>query len=308
MKRRKALKTVLLGPVLATSAVASNTPPTRATDPGKGPGGVKLKLSLNAYSFNDPLRKGTMTLDTLLDFAAANGFDAVDLTAYYFPGYPKVPSDEYLYALKRHAHRLGLAVSGTGVRNDFTNPDANKRKEDISVVKKWIEGAAKLGAPVIRIFSGTQSPAGYNRDQILAWMVADIRECVAYGKQHGVVVAIQNHHDFIKTADEAQRIVEMVDSDWFGLVLDIGSYQRGDPYQQIAQTARYAVNWQLKENVFVNGVEQKTDLDRVLLLIHSSGYRGYVPIETLGAGDPTKKVPPFLAEVRKALERIDGGN
>ncbi|MBC7923956.1 MAG: sugar phosphate isomerase/epimerase [Ferruginibacter sp.] len=307
-KRREVLKTVLLSPLLATSAVASSAPPARPPDPGEKPGGVKLKLSLNAYSFNDPLRKGTVTLNTLLDFCAANGFDAVDLTAYYFPGYPRVPADEYTYALKRQAHRLGLAVSGTGVRNDFTDPDANKRKADVALVKNWIEGAAKLGAPVIRIFSGTQSPAGYGRDQVLAWMVDNIRECVAYGKQHGVVVAIQNHHDFIKTADQAQKIVEMVDSDWFGLVLDIGSYQGGDPYQQIAQTARYAVNWQLKENVFVNGVEQKTDLDKVLRLIQSSGYRGYVPIETLGAGDPTKKVPLFLAEVRKALERNDGGN
>lgn len=52
--------------------------------------GSKLKISLNAYSFNELLTNGSMTLDDLLDFCAANDFDAVDLTAYYFPGYPAV--------------------------------------------------------------------------------------------------------------------------------------------------------------------------------------------------------------------------
>ena len=51
-----------------------------------------LKLSLNAFSFDKPLRAGTMSLDDLLDFCAKTGFDGVDLTGYYFPGYPAVPT------------------------------------------------------------------------------------------------------------------------------------------------------------------------------------------------------------------------
>jgi len=261
----------------------------------------KLKISLNAYSFNEPLRKGTMTLFDLLDFCAAHDFDAVDLTGYYFPGYPAVPEDSYVYQLKQKAFHLGLDISGTGIRNDFTNPDGNKRKEDILLIKKWIECAAKLGAPVIRIFSGTQIPAGHSWEEVAEWMVEGMKECVAHGQDHGVIVAMQNHNDFIKTADEAQKIIESVNSDWFGLVLDIGSYRTGDPYKQIEQTAKYAVNWQLKELMFVDGREQKTDLQKVIAIIKSSGYRGYLPIETLGEGDPKIKVPVFLAEVRKAL-------
>ena len=242
-----------------------------------------------------------MTLFDLLDFCAAHDFDAVDLTGYYFPGYPAVPEDSYVYQLKQKAFHLGLDISGTGIRNDFTNPDGNKRKEDILLIKKWIECAAKLGAPVIRIFSGTQIPAGHSWEEVAEWMVEGMKECVAHGQDHGVIVAMQNHNDFIKTADEAQKIIESVNSDWFGLVLDIGSYRTGDPYKQIEQTAKYAVNWQLKELMFVDGREQKTDLQKVIAIIKSSGYRGYLPIETLGEGDPKIKVPVFLAEVRKAL-------
>ena len=76
--------------------------------------GVKLKLGLNAYSFNGPLLAGSMTLADAVDFCAKNGVDALDATGYYFPGYPSVPSDEYVYALKRTAFVNGVAISGTG--------------------------------------------------------------------------------------------------------------------------------------------------------------------------------------------------
>jgi sugar phosphate isomerase/epimerase len=140
----------------------------------------------------------------------AHNFDGVDLTGYYFPGYPQVPSDEYLYHLKRKAHLLGVSISGTGIKNDFTNRDSNKRKEDIRLIKNWIEVAAKLGAPVLRIFSGEMIPKEFTWDQIAGWMATDIRECVNYGQQHGVIIGIQNHNDFIQTADDVIKIIEMV--------------------------------------------------------------------------------------------------
>ena len=263
---------------------------------------VKLKTSLNAYSFNSPLTKGEMNLDQLLEFCAVNQFDAVDITAYYFPGYPEVPSDEYLYHIKQKAFWLGLEISGTGVRNDFTDPDPTKRKASVELVKKWIIAAEKLGAPVIRVFSGTADTKGLPREKVVDYLVADFKECAEFGKAHGVVVAIQNHNDFIKTADQVIEVIQRVNSDWFGLILDIGSF-RTDPYKEIAQTIPYAVNWQLKETLFVKGIEQKTDLDRLMKIIKESGYRGYLPIETLGEGDPKVKVPLFLNEVREAMRK-----
>ncbi|MDD4192068.1 MAG: alpha/beta fold hydrolase, partial [Mangrovibacterium sp.] len=138
---------------------------------------AKLKTSLNAYSFNSPLMQGEMKLDDLLEYCAANQFDAVDLTAYYFPGYPQVPSDAYLYHIKQKAFRLGLEISGTGVRNDFTDPDPAIRRAGVELVKDWILAAEKLGAPVIRVFSGRADPEGPNRPGILEYLIADLKEC-----------------------------------------------------------------------------------------------------------------------------------
>ena len=264
---------------------------------------TKLKTSLNAYSFNGPLMKGEMNLDDLLEYCAANQFDAVDITAYYFPGYPDVPSDEYLYHIKQKAFLLGLEISGTGVRNDFTDPDPAKRKASVELVKNWIIASEKLGIPVIRVFSGVADTKDIPREKVVDYLVKDLKECAEFGKAHGVMVGIQNHHDFIKTADETIEIIKRVNSDWFGLILDIGSF-RTDPYSEIEKTIPYAVSWQLKENLYVAGVEQKTDLNKLMKIIQQSGYRGYIPLETLGAGDPKLKVAGFLKEIREAMKSV----
>ncbi|WP_045030716.1 sugar phosphate isomerase/epimerase family protein [Draconibacterium sediminis] len=266
----------------------------------------KLKTSLNAYSFNHLLSEGQMNLDELLEFCAETGFDAVDLTAYYFPGYPAVPSDEVLYKVKRKAHELGLEISGTGVRNDFTSGDPKSLEENIQLVKNWIIAAEKMGAPVLRIFAGQSNPGQFENQEIFNSMIAAIRECVAFGAEHGVIVAIQNHWQFIKTSDHVLQLFEEIHSEWFGLVLDVGSYRLGDPYQQIEASIPYAVNWQLKEQVYVNGEPVKTDLERIMYLIKASSYRGYVPIETLGEGDYRQKVKTFYQEVTNQLHLVNG--
>src|ERR1035438_8711111 len=147
--------------------------------------GVKLKLGLNAYSFDAPLRQGSMTLTDAVHFCAKHGVDALDATGYYFPGYPAAPPDEFIYNLKRAAFVNGVAISGTGVRNDFAVADPAARKNDVQMVKDWIVVASKLGAPVIRVFSGRERPSGHSFDEVLAWMVADFKECAAFGQQHG---------------------------------------------------------------------------------------------------------------------------
>lgn len=273
--------------------------------PGKGPATCdqagNLKTSLNAYSFNKQLSEGQMDLDDLLNFCSDIGFGAVDITAYYFPGYPEVPADELLYDIKRKAFRLGLEISGTGVRNDFTHADKGKRQESIQLVKNWILAAEKLGAPVIRVFAGHQPYPDHSWEEVAEWMIEDLKECVAFGKAHGVMIGLQNHNGFLRTAEEVIKIIEGVNSEWMGLILDIGSYRSGDAFAEIEQTIPYAISWQVKENMFVDGKEVTTDIPRLMQIIRSSDYKGYLPIETLGPGDPVPKIKALIEKVRTGL-------
>jgi sugar phosphate isomerase/epimerase len=291
--------------MLAVPFVASGLSPLIASaDSVSKKFGHNFKISLNVYSFNQPLMDGEIDLFDVLDFCAEYNFDAIDPTGYYFPGYPEVPSDEFMRKFKRQAFLLGLDISGTGIRNNFSNPDESSRKADIEMIKKWIIAAAKMGIPNIRVFAGKYDHEGYSRDQVFEWMAKDLKECCEFGEENGVMIALQNHNDFLKTAADVNRIFAMINSDWLGLNLDIGSYREHDPYEEIKKNIQHAITWQIKENVWINGKETPTDFVKLFKIIKKAGSRGYLPLETLGAGDPYKKVPILLNNVKNALEEI----
>ena len=261
---------------------------------------ARIKLSCNLYSFNDALTSGAMSLEQVIDYCAELGFDAVDPTGYYFKGYPAPASDEEVYRIKHRAFRAGLDISGTGVRNNFVLADGSARDAEVAHVTRWIDVAAKLGAPVLRVFSGLEVPPGHTESEARDWVVACLTSVADRAAARGVIVVLQNHHDFVKTAEQVLELRRRVPSEWFGLNVDIGSLRMEDPYAEIAKLAPYAYTWQLKERLYRRNEEEKTDTAAVVRIIREAGYRGYVPIETLGPGDPREKVRRFLDEVRAA--------
>ena len=307
--RRDLLKSSFLLPLCAATGIEPLGVSACAQTPIKRVGGPKLKISLNAYSFSKALNdynKGRgpgMTLFDLLEFCAKNNFDAVDPTGYFFPGYPAVPSDSFINQFKLRAFHLGLGISGTGVRNNFASPDKEARAADVRHVKEWIEVAAKMGAPVIRVFAGPE-PEDHPWDEVAAWMVEDLKECVEVGKEYGVIVGIQNHWDFLKTSAQVIKIVKMVDSEWFGVIVDTGYFWQST-YDDIAAVIPYAVNWQIKEKLLGKESDVYVDMKKLIGIIRDGGYRGYIPIETLsvpGEGyDPKVRVAELLQKVRDAL-------
>ena len=286
---------VLPGAVAFASAAA-------AESRRPGPPAAKIRLSCNLYSLNEPLTKGTMKLEEALDFCAELGFDAVDPTGYYFPGYPEAPPDRYLYGIKKRAFRLGLDISGTGVRNDFTSADAAKRSADVLLVKKWVDVAVKLRAPAVRVFAGPPVAEGRSEAQAIDQVVTHIKDCVAYAAERGVFVVLQHHDDILKTATQTLAVHERIGSEWFGLNVYIGSLRTtDDPYAEIVRLAPFAYTWQFKEQVYRKGVVEETDVGRIVKILRETAYRGYIPLETLGAGDPRPKLRAFVDRVRSAM-------
>lgn len=284
-------------------------------------GKAVLKTSLNAYSFNKMLNdniKGRgegITLVRVLEFAAKCRFDAFDATGYYFPGYPEVPSNDYIDGLRKRAADLGVGISGTGVRNNFTTADKAVRAEGVEHIKQYVEVAARLGAPVIRVFADTQMRAqtwqtvsgGATREQVQDWIAAALRECAEHGRKFRVRIGVQNHGDFLKTGEELMKLVKAVGSEWCGPIVDTGYFRSADPYEDMALVAPRAVNWQVKQSPLGEDSEVPTDLVKLLKIVRKSGYSGYLPIETLSPKgkeyDPFTVVPAFLAQLKDAIAK-----
>jgi sugar phosphate isomerase/epimerase len=266
-----------------------------------------MKLSLAAYSFNKillrrpdeaQLRDAAMRLEDFIEYCALLNLDGCELTSYYFP---KEFSHDYLMKIKEMTFRLGLDISGTAIGNDFCVSLGAKRDRELAQTREWIDHAATMGAPVIRIFAGRQTD-GMSREDALSLCVQGIDDSLDYAATRGVLLALENHGGITSTVGELLEIVKRVKpSPWFGVNLDSGNFGSEDPYAELEQIAPYTVNAQIKVAVKRNGRKEPTDFARVVSILKNAGYRGYVVLEYEEEDDPKQAIPGFISELRKLI-------
>ncbi len=299
MKRRTLLRSLALSPILWSSR---NLPAGALMSPFTT---SRLQYSINAYSFNSLLRRGEMTFFDMMEFASTLGLNAVDLTGYYFSDYPQIPDDKALFQLKRKALQLGLNITWTGVSNNFVNPEKAARDSDMEMIKNWLQVSSKLGASIMRVYAGNGEHEGYSRVEVKKWMVSDFQECAQYAEETGVIAGLQNHNNFLYEADEIIDILKRVDSDWFGLILDIGSLRKGDPYKEIQKLAPYANYWFIKELVYEDGVAEPVNMKKIAKILKEINYTGYISFESLTDGDPKQIVTSMFNDLRTEYEKLE---
>ncbi len=303
-------RSVLKGAIAALPVCGVLTPTiATAANPPKRNGTAHMKLGLAGYSFNDRMaRRGTpdeiakaeMNLDRFIDYCATLDIDACELTAYYFP---KTVTQEDLLRLKAHAFRLGLDISGTAIGNNFCLPAGEERDRQLADTRDWIDYAAVMGAPHIRIFAGN-TPKGDEESEAITRCIEGINESVAYAATKGVVLGLENHGGVTANPDTMVEIVKSVDpSPWFGVNFDSGNFQTADPYASLTKIAPYAVNVQIKVMMRPNGGREPADFDRVIGILKDAGYRGYVVLEYEEKEDPFEAIPRHIEALRNAIEK-----
>ena len=269
-------------------------------DPVQRTGGPRMKLSLAAYSFRSALggERASMSLHDFVDLASTYDIEGIEPTSYYFPE-PATP--EYCRRLRRHAFLQGLSISGTAVRNTFTYPPGPQLDKEIDHVKRWIDLAAELHAPTIRIFAGNL-PAGTSESDARRWCIDAIHRACEYAGSRGIVLALENHGGIVATPEQMLAVVRAVESDWFGVNLDTGNFHGADPYAELAMLAPYAVVVQVKTEVSPGrGPKAPADLGRLIKLLRDVNYRGYVVLEHEAQEDPREAVPRYLTQLRTLI-------
>lgn len=292
---------------LARTALAAAAPlalarQARAIDPIGRTRPSHLKLSLAAYSlrqyldFNDP----KMDMFGFVDFAADQALDGVEPTSYWFPeGFDAA----YLRRLQQHAFLRGLDISGTAIRNDFCLPPGPGRDAELRAVRDWIDRAAELTAPVVRVFGGSV-PAGEDEEAVAQRVVEGIESLLPHAVANGVTLALENHGGITNTPGQILRLVKAVRAPdgGFGVNLDTGNFHGDDPYAEIAELAPFAVNVQVKTEISRRGRRKEdADLSKIVGILRDARYSGYVVLEYEAAEDPLTAVPRHLRRLRELI-------
>ncbi len=257
-----------------------------------------MQLSLAAYSMRDALTKGEMDLFGFIDWCAEMDLPGTELTSYYFEeGFDRA----YLHELRRHAFRNGVTVSGTAIANDFCKPAGPELDAEIARVRQWIDNAAELFAPHIRIFAG-KVPDGVDTKTAIGWCADGIKRCLEYAAERGITLGLENHGGITARAADHLAICQAVgEHPWFGINLDTGNY-RTNAYEELAMAAPLSVNVQIKVKVASpGGGSEPTDLERLKKILVEAGYKGWVALE-YEEEDPKINIPKWIKKMKEVFE------
>jgi len=311
-RRQFLAATVCLPSLLPAAAAAPAAPPRLAK---------RIKLGVSSYSYWH-FRTERVPIETVIDKAARLGVEGVDILHRQMDIPEKEPltaaQKPYLQKLKRHAFVNGLDLICLSIHQDFVDPSAEYRRQQIQHTLKCIEIAYELGIPCIRLNSGRWNTIpsfddlmkargiepvlpGYTEDDGFKWCIDCIEQCLPKAAECGVLLALENHWGLTGTPQGLLRIANAVPSPWLGVLMDTGNFLE-DPYDKLQLVAPKTVFVQAK--TYPGGGEWYTlDLDypRIARILSAVNYSGYVSLEMEGKEDPDTAVPKSIAILRGAF-------
>ena len=239
-----------------------------------------------------------MQMEGFLEHCATLDVDAAEVTSYFLQD----PCPRTLaFEIKRKAHQLGLEISGGAIANNFAfDPSSEELAEQMAHVERWVSTYAAMGAPVVRVFAGRRPSKKMEHAEAEKNIITNLQAACAMAGNYGVILGLENH-DFTKDIDRMVRIVEAVDSPWFGVNFDSGNLEKtADPYADLKRIAPGTVNAQIKTDIPRNGEKEPADFKRIVDILSEAGFRGTLVLEYEGA-DPYGELPKYIAQLREAI-------
>jgi sugar phosphate isomerase/epimerase len=224
----------------------------------------------------------------IMDFAAANGFAAIELRGVMgdldLPSRPEFAPDK-LSGAKKDLAAHSLKISDLGSSSELHSPDEDKRQKSIADAKRFIDLAEKLDTPYVRVFGNKIEGA---RDEVIQRVARGMHELAVYAASRQVTVIIESHGDFIDSPT-LKRVLTEADHPNAALLWD-AHHTFVDGHEEPEFTVKELGPWirhtHLKDSIVENGEAHyvltgkgKVPVQRQMQALVAMGYKGYFCFE-----------------------------
>jgi sugar phosphate isomerase/epimerase len=199
-----------------------------------------MRLSCLPVSLYPDLTSGRLTLGGWFRRAAELGLDGADISVMHVLS--REPA--YLDGLRSEAADVGVTIAMLATYTDFTHPLSDERARQVDDLRRWIDAAARLGTPMIRVTAGQAHPGVVEADG-LTWAAAGLTACLAQAEAAGIQLLYENHgrgaawtyDDFTRPAGRFLDVVRRTDGSGLRLLFDTANNLalNEDPQEVFAQ-------------------------------------------------------------------------
>lgn len=181
------------------------------------------KLAVFPKCYLKDLMEGRMSLEDWIQKASVLDVDGLEL----YVGFLRSHDSDYLGQIRKRIEEAGLETPMMCYSPDFTIPDEQARRQEVTKQQEAIKITAELGGQFCRTLSGQRRP-DVELGEGIKWVVNAIGESLETAQQNNVIVVIENHYkdDFWEYPEFAQKaevflaVTQQIDSPWFGIQYD----------------------------------------------------------------------------------------
>lgn len=293
--RRDFIRQTAMG--AAGLGLAATLPEYLYADTGKE---LFFKIAVSQFSFASQFWTGKLKALEFPAKAKELGISGLDYCSMFFAD--KAKDAQFLADLKQCAadsgsYNLRIMIDGEGVLGDLTE---SVRLKAVENHYKWIDAAATLGCPMIRVnVEGDGTPA-----DVAKAAVDSLGRLIEYGKKSKIDVIVENHVGISCNGAWLADVMKQVNSKHCGVLADFGNFcinrtkpktndiagymdtkclEEYDKYKGITELMPYGKGVHAKSHYFAeNGDDPETDFYKMFKIIKQSGFKDWVSIEYEG--------------------------
>ena len=256
-----------------------------------------MQTSLMTYSFRRTFEAGDMDIFSCIEFCREHGIDCIE------PWNRHLTEAEadlgFAEKVGRAAAEAGLAMGCVAVDGGHIyEDDPADRERTRACALQWLDIAAALGAPQVRIDAGGPDDMP---DHAFAVIVEGFNDLIARGRKRNVEILTENHWGPTKDPDNTIRLLQALPE--LGLLFDSYNWIPERREEAWRSCAGHAKALHIKTFSFdENGNDPSMDLALCFSLLKDAGYAGVWGIEsTPEDGDEAAGVLGTLALIRREL-------
>ena len=185
-----------------------------------------MQIGVSSYSYSRLVRSGEMTEFDVIRKTAELGFDVIEFSSLHLPdGQTPV---RFAPAVREACGEAGLPIVNYTVGADFINGSGGNWKDEVERVKEEVRIAHLLGAPGMRHDATRGFPSGHRGgrsfEDALAVLVPAIRAVTEFAEDLGICTMVENHGQFCQDSDRLEKLVNGVNHENFGILIDMGNF------------------------------------------------------------------------------------
>lgn len=208
-----------------------------------------MKIGVSLYSFHGYTAEDSLGIKGCIDKVKEFGAEGVDFveTAAYANDHDAYVA--YAKDIGEYCKSVGIEACCFCVGSDFLNRDLDA---EIARVKALVDVAEAYGCKSMR-HDATPGYMGDKKwrsfDVVLPILAKAYREVTEYAATKGIKTCIENHGFFAQDPDRVEKLINAVDNDNFGALVDIGNFACADADHNYAVglLTKYAVHAHAKD-------------------------------------------------------------